>query len=56
MFMSARINTELLPRIKAQLRPGTRIVTYRFPIAGWTPRKVVQSKGGNVYLWIVPES
>lgn len=54
MFMSSRINTELLPKMKAQLRPGARIVTYRFPIVGWKPRKVVQSEGDDIYLWIVP--
>ena len=55
MFMSARINTELLPRMKAMLRPGSRIVTYRFPIVGWTPHKVIQAEGYDIYLWIVPE-
>jgi precorrin-6B methylase 2 len=56
MFMSTRIQTELLPRLRKLLRPGTRIVTYRFPIMGWKPHRVVASEGGNVYLWIVPES
>jgi hypothetical protein len=41
--------------MEAQLRPGSRIVTYRFPIVGWKPHKVVQSEGDDIYLWIVPE-
>jgi ribosomal protein L11 methylase PrmA len=55
MFMSYRIQTELLPRIRKLLKPGTRIVTYRFPIVGWQPHRIARSEGNDVYLWIVPD-
>lgn len=43
----------LLPRL-ARLRPGTRIVVYRWPFAGWKP----EARGGageeSYYLYRVP--
>jgi cyclopropane fatty-acyl-phospholipid synthase-like methyltransferase len=56
MFMSARINTELLPRMRQLLKPGTRIVTYRFPIGGWKPDQVIQHGGNDIHLWIMTEA
>src|SRR5690606_6243653 len=48
MFMSARITTELLPRMEAMPRAGSRIVTYRVPIVGWKQHKVIQAEGYDV--------
>jgi len=53
LFMSARINTELLPRMRRLLKPGSRIVTYRFPIVGWKPDKVIRHNGEDIYLWVM---
>ena len=55
LYMSARINRELEPRIRAQLKPGTRIVTYRFPIGEWQPVRTIEVGGRSIHLWIVPE-
>ncbi len=55
MFMSTRFTTELLPRMRQLLRPGTRVVTYRFPILGWKPDKVIHHAGDDIFLWIMTE-
>jgi len=54
LFMSPRINRELEPRIRAQMRPGSRVVSYRFPVGDWQPAKTVFVGGQPIYLWIVP--
>ncbi len=54
LFMSPRINRELEPRIRAQMKPGSRVVSYRFPIGSWKPEKTVTVGGQPVFLWIVP--
>ena len=55
LYMSARINRELEPRFRAQLKPGTRIVTYRFPIGDWQPVRTIEIGGQAIRLWVVPQ-
>lgn len=55
MFMSIRINRELRPRIQAMMKPGSRVVTYRFPIVGWTPARTIEIDDSPVHLYIVPD-
>jgi precorrin-6B methylase 2 len=55
---------KLLPRFVDELRPGTRIVSHAFRMAGWRPDRaqtfhVTQAHAGQgdestLYLWIVP--
>lgn len=54
LYMSARINRELQPRLMKLLRPGTRIVSYRWHIGDWpaTTRRIMG--GRDIRLYIVP--
>jgi SAM-dependent methyltransferase len=58
MYLSPDLNLRLRPKLLAQLEPGSRIVSHDFPIAGWTPERVVNFKGPErthvLSLWIVP--
>jgi SAM-dependent methyltransferase len=54
LFLSASINRRLEAKLKRELKPGSRIVSHRFPIDDWTPDEDVQIRGTHVYLWIVP--
>jgi protein-L-isoaspartate O-methyltransferase len=56
LYLSTSINRELEPKLRRELRPGTRIVSHQFPIGTWTPEKVVRSKedGTNLFLWTIP--
>ena len=56
LYLSTSINRDLEPRLRRELRPGTRIVSHQFPIGTWVPERTVRSKedGTNLYLWIVP--
>jgi SAM-dependent methyltransferase len=52
MYLLPELNERLAPRLLA-LRPGTRVVSHRFPMGEWKP-DATDSDGGAVYLWIVP--
>src|SRR6266481_4565103 len=58
LYLSPELNLRLRPKLLAQLKPGSRIVSHDFPIAGWTPERVVNFKGPErthvLSLWIVP--
>lgn len=52
LYLLPQLNARLAPRLMA-LRPGTRIVSHRFPMGDWSPDQT-DTAGGTVYLWIVP--
>ena len=54
LFMSHRINRELRPRMNALLKPGSRVVTFRFPVMGWTPTQIETIEGDEVFLYVLP--
>jgi SAM-dependent methyltransferase len=55
LYLSTSVNRELKPKLRRELRPGTRIVSHQFPIGSWTPEKVVRSKvdGTDLFLWTI---
>jgi SAM-dependent methyltransferase len=54
LFMSHRINRELRPIMVEQLKPGTRIVAFRFPVRGWKPVQIVTLDGDEIFLYVMP--
>ena len=53
LSLSAAVNARLEAKLRS-LRPGTRIVSRRFPIGAWRPEKVVRAAdGSDLYLWVV---
>ena len=55
IYLSPSVNARLAPKLRKELRPGTRIVSHQFPIADWTPDKTVQADDGTLlYLYTVP--
>ena len=55
MYLSPSVNARLEPRLRQQLKPGTRIVSHQFPIGQWPPDKTMRADDGTLlYLWIVP--
>lgn len=41
LYMLAEINVKLRPKLTAQLRPGSRIVSHTFGIGDWEPAQVM---------------
>jgi SAM-dependent methyltransferase len=55
LYLSPGVNRELGPKLKRELRPGTRIVSHQFPIGGWMPAASVRAADGTeLFLWRVP--
>ncbi|MGH8666600.1 MAG: SAM-dependent methyltransferase, partial [Burkholderiales bacterium] len=64
MYLFPAINLKLRPRLLAQLKPGTRVVSHDFDMADWAPDATAKlyskekygATGGEstIYLWFVP--
>jgi len=56
LYLLPWINEKLKPRLKAELKPGTRVVSNSFSMGSdWPPEKTLEVDGTNVYLWTIPK-
>ena len=57
LFLSATANFRLQERLRRQLRPGARIVSYYHPMWGWQPDVVGEARGGHpIYVYRIGEN
>ena len=54
LFLFPELNRRLGPKLRSELRPGTRIVSHRFGIGDWPPDRTIEVDGHDVLLWQVP--
>jgi hypothetical protein len=58
MYLLPDVNLRLRPKLLAELRPGTRIVSHNYDLGDWQPlqRKEMDVAGINhtLFLWVVP--
>lgn len=55
IYLSPGVNKRLEPKLRKELRPGTRIVSHQFPIGSWSPEETkVAEDGTTLYLYRVP--
>jgi SAM-dependent methyltransferase len=58
LYLSIDLNQRLRPKLLAQLKPGSRIVSHDFSIGDWKPDRVVNFKGPErthvLSLWVIP--
>ena len=56
LYMGADLNRQLEPTLR-KLKPGTRIVSHRFPIGGWKPDKTekmeVSGEEFELHIWTI---
>jgi SAM-dependent methyltransferase len=55
MYLLSAVNLKLRPRLLAELRPGTRIVSHAFDMGDWKPLETHKVGSSTVYYWVVPE-
>jgi SAM-dependent methyltransferase len=55
LYLLPDLNVRLRPRLWAELKPGTRIVSHQFDMGDWKPEKKLESGGRTVYFWTVPD-
>ena len=53
LFLSPGVNKRLEPKLRRELRPGTRIVSHQFGIGSWPADKTVRAveDGTDLFLW-----
>ena len=55
LFLFEDLNRRLLPKLRKDLKPGTRIVAHRYGFGpDWPPEKTVDAGASTLYLWTVP--
>jgi cyclopropane fatty-acyl-phospholipid synthase-like methyltransferase len=54
LWMTASVNARLEPKLRRELKPGTRIVAHQFPIGDWPPEQTRRVDGEEIFLWTVP--
>jgi tRNA G37 N-methylase Trm5 len=55
LYLLPDLNVKLRPRLWAELKPGTRIVSHQFDMGNWKPERRVELNGRTIYLWRVPQ-
>jgi tRNA G37 N-methylase Trm5 len=55
LYLLPDLNVKLRPRLLAELKPGTRIVSHQFDMGTWKPDQKVELAGRTIYLWTIPE-
>ena len=55
LYLLPDLNVKLRPKLLAELKPGTRIISHQFDMGTWKPEKRVELNGRTIYLWTVPK-
>jgi 2-polyprenyl-3-methyl-5-hydroxy-6-metoxy-1,4-benzoquinol methylase len=54
LYLQPHLNVKLRPKLWAELKPGTRIVSHQFDMGDWRPEKKLERGGHTVYFWTIP--
>jgi SAM-dependent methyltransferase len=54
LYLLPSLNLKLLPKLLAELKPGTRIVSHAFDMGSWKPLQTLNAGGSTVYFWTIP--
>jgi SAM-dependent methyltransferase len=54
LYLTQEVNLRLRPRILAQMRPGTRVVSHDFDMGDWRYDRRQRVGAATIYMWIVP--
>lgn len=56
LYLLPNVNLQLKPKILAEMKPGSRVVSHAFDMGDWKPDKQISVDGRTVYMWTVPSS
>ena len=57
LYLLPEVNLRLRPKLLADLKPGTRVVSHNYDMGDWTPLKTLQVRvpeEHTIYYWVVP--
>jgi tRNA G37 N-methylase Trm5 len=55
LYLLPSLNEKLRPKLLAELKPGTRIVSHAFEMGDWKPEKTETVDGRTIYFWTIPK-
>jgi ribosomal protein L11 methylase PrmA len=55
LYLLPSLNVKLMPKLKAELKPGTRIVSHAFDMGDWKPEQTLNVNGRTIYYWTIPK-
>jgi cyclopropane fatty-acyl-phospholipid synthase-like methyltransferase len=56
LYLSNSVNMRLRALLERQLKPGSRIVSHRFPMGDWQPDAERRVEGTTIYLWRIDDA
>src|SRR5574339_952379 len=54
LYLLPSLNLKRLPKLNAELKPGTRVVSHAFDMGDIKPRQTMNVNGRTIYMWTVP--
>lgn len=54
LYLLPSVNMKLRPRLREQLKPGSRVVSHGFDMEDWKPERKQDIDGTRVLLWVIP--
>jgi 2-polyprenyl-3-methyl-5-hydroxy-6-metoxy-1,4-benzoquinol methylase len=56
LYLLPSLNQKLMPRLKGELKPGTRVVSNSFDMGtAWPAEKTEQVGSYTIYMWTIPK-
>ena len=55
LYLLPEVNLRLRPKLLAELKPGTPVVSHDFDMGDWEPEMKVSVGNSTIYLWHIPE-
>jgi cyclopropane fatty-acyl-phospholipid synthase-like methyltransferase len=54
LYLLPTLNVKLMPKLKAELKPGTRIVSHAFDMgSAWPAERSQEVEGKTIYFWTI---
>ena len=54
LFLHPKPNLKLRPKLRSELQPGSRVVSYIWDMADWEPDEVHPVNAQRIFLWRIP--
>jgi len=55
LYLWPSVNLKLRPKLLAELKPGTRVVSHSHDMGDWEPDEEIRVGRSRIYLWTIPE-
>ena len=54
LYLLPSLNLKLMPKLKGELKPGTRVVSHAFDMGNeWPPEQKLEVDGRTIYYWTI---